>query len=158
MLQYQYSVLPNGFANSIRKIMCPEKHFETSLEYSTTDMNHLRTQLRRERKHISLQNRIQIHKCWPPKWPQNDPKMTPRWSQAGPRWSQGPQIPNCFEMGLGIIPKWSHFGVHFGTFFVMFFGDFLEPPFFVCFPKLVPKWVPKLGLFLRRPTRLKCSK
>ena len=34
--------------------MCPEKHFETSLEYSTTDMNHLRTQLRRERKHVDI--------------------------------------------------------------------------------------------------------
>ena len=151
MLQYQYSDLPKGFANSIRKIMCPEKHFETSLEYSTTDMNHLRTQLRRKRKHISLQNRIQIHKCWPPKWPQNDPKMSPRWSQAGPRWSQGPQIPNCFEMGLKMTPKWSHFGVYVGVLFCYVCWWLFGTPFFRVFPKTGPKNCPQTESLFETP-------
>ena len=70
--------------------------------------------------------------------PQNDTKMTPRWSQAGPRWSQGPQIPNCFEMGLEMTPKWSQFGVHVGVFFW-----YVWNPFFRVFPKTCPKTSPK---------------
>ena len=58
-------------------------------------------------------------------------EMTPKWRQSGPMWSQRTQIPNCFEAGLEMTPKWFHFGVHFGVFFESIFGDFLEPTFFV---------------------------
>ena len=77
--------------------------------------------------------------------------MTPKWGQGGPRWSLRTQIPNCFEAGLEMTPKWSHFGVHFGVFFELIFGDFLEPAFFRIFGKTGPQNGPQTGSLFETP-------
>ena len=94
-------------------MLCPQ----TSLEYSSKDLNHLGAQLRHKRKQkIFAKLHPKSQKMTPEMTPKL-PKMIPKWSQGGPRWSQRTQIPNCFEAGLEMTPKWSHLGVHFGVFF-----------------------------------------
>ena len=85
---------------------------------------------------------------------QIDPKMEPR------RSKMEPENPNSWLLWSGSRndPQIAPFGGStLECFFELFFGDFLEPPFYF-FTKPVPKIIPKLGLFLRRPTWLKCNK